>query len=75
LYAMHQVGAFFVTRAKADMDDQCVYSAPTDRSTGIIADQRVMLNGYYSAKKYPEDLRRVRFKERHRPGAPWPPAC
>ena len=39
-----------------------VYSAPVDRDTGVICDQRVMLNGYYSAKKYPEHLRRIRFK-------------
>lgn len=62
LYAMHQVGAFFVTRAKAGMDTRRVYSAQTDRTSGVIADQRVMLNGYYSAKNYPEHLRRIRFK-------------
>src|SRR5437667_5087857 len=63
LYALHQTGAFFVTRAKSPMDARRVYSAPTDRSTGVISDQRVMLNGYYSGKKYPEHLRRVRFKD------------
>ena len=36
---------------------------PVNRSTGIICDQRVMLNGHYSAKKYPEHLRRIRFKD------------
>jgi len=60
---MHQAGAFFVTRAKAGMDARRVYSDPVDRSTGIICDQRVMLNGHYSAKKYPEHLRRIRFKD------------
>jgi len=63
LYALHQAGAFFVTRAKSPMDARRVYSAPTDRSTGVISDQRVMLNGFYSGKKYPEHLRRVRFKD------------
>jgi IS4 transposase len=63
LYAMHQAGAFFVTRAKSPMDARRVYSATVDRTTGVICDQRVMLNGYYSAKKYPEHLRRVRFKD------------
>jgi transposase len=63
LYALHQAGAFFVTRAKSPMDARRVYSAATDRSTGVISDQRVMLNGYYSARKYPEYLRRVRFKD------------
>jgi Domain of unknown function (DUF4372)/Transposase DDE domain len=63
LYALHQAGAFFVTRAKSPMDARRVYSAATDRSTGIISDQRVMLNGYYSARRYPEHLRRIRFKD------------
>ena len=54
---------FFVTRAKAGMDARRVYSDPVNRSTGIICDQRVMLNGHYSAKKYPEHLRRIRFKD------------
>ena len=63
LYTLHQAGAFFVTRAKSPMDARRVYSAPVDRDTGVICDQRVMLNGYYSAKKYPEHLRRIRFKD------------
>jgi hypothetical protein len=63
LYALHQAGAFFVTRAKSPMDARRVYSAPTDRATGVICDQQVMLNGFYSARKYPEHLRRIRFKD------------
>jgi len=63
LYALHQAGAFFVTRAKSPMDSRRVYSAPTDRGTGVISDQQVMLNGHYSAKKYPEHLRRIKFKD------------
>ena len=63
LHAMHQAGAFFVTRAKAGMDARRVYSGPTDRNSGVICDQRVMLNGFYSAKNYPDHLRRIRFKD------------
>ena len=63
LYTLHQTGAFFVTRAKSPMDARRVYSATVDRATGVICDQRVMLNGYYSAKSYPEHLRRIRFKD------------
>ena len=63
LYAMHQAAAFFVTRAKANMDARRMYSAPTDRTSGVICDQRVMLNGRYSAQHYPEHLRRIRFKD------------
>jgi len=63
LYTLHQAGAFFVTRAKSPMDARRVYSAGTDRASGAVCDQRVMLNGYYSARKYPEHLRRIRFKD------------
>ena len=63
LYKLHQVGAFFVTRAKRGMDARRVYSAPTDRSTGVICDQAIALNGHYAAKHYPEHLRRIRFKD------------
>jgi transposase len=63
LYALHQTGAFFITRAKSPMDARRVYSAAIDRTTGVLCDQRVMLNGYYSAQSYPEHLRRIRFKD------------
>ena len=63
LYTLHQAGVFFVTRAKSPMDARRVYSAPTDRTSGVVCDQRVLLNGYYSAKKYPEHLRHIRFKD------------
>ena len=63
LYKMHQSGAFFVTRAKRGMDARRVYSAATDRSTGVICDQSIALNGYYIARYYPEHLRRIRFKD------------
>ena len=43
LYVLHQAGAFFVTRAKSNIDAHRVYSAPTDRSTGIICDQTISL--------------------------------
>jgi len=45
------------------MSARRVYSAPTERDTGVICDQRVMLNGNASARKYPEHLRRIRFKD------------
>jgi hypothetical protein len=63
LYTMHQGGAFFVTRAKSSMDARRVYSAPTDRSSGVICDQRIALNGFYPSKGYPEHLRRIRFND------------
>ena len=45
------------------MDARRVYSAPAQRAAGVICDQRVMLNGFYAAKAYPDHLRRIRFKD------------
>ncbi len=63
LYVLHQAGAFFVTRAKSNLDARRLYSAPTDRTTGIICDQTIALNGHYSQQHYPDHLRRVRLKD------------
>jgi hypothetical protein len=63
LFALHQAGAFFVTRAKRGMNAHRVYSMPADRDTGIICDQRIMLDGFYVAQDYPEQLRRIRYTD------------
>jgi transposase len=63
LHAMHRAGAFFVTRAKSNMNAHRVYSAATDRTTGIICDQTIALDGHYTSRHYPEHLRRVRFRD------------
>jgi len=63
LHALHLAGAFFVTRAKSNMKWHRVYSMPTDRTTGIICDQRIALDGFYTQQDYPTQLRRVRFND------------
>ena len=63
LHVLHLAGAFFVTRAKSNMDAHRVYSAPTDRRTGIICDQTIALDGHYTSQHYPEHLRRIRFRD------------
>jgi Domain of unknown function (DUF4372)/Transposase DDE domain len=63
LYALHRSGSFFVTRAKACLDARRVYSASTDRSSGVVCDQSVVLNGFYAHRRYPDQLRRVRFHD------------
>ena len=50
LHVLHQAGAFFVTRAKANLDARRVYSAPTDRIAGVIADQTIALGGVVAAE-------------------------
>jgi transposase len=63
LHAMHQAGAFFVTRAKSNLKAHRRYSASTDRTTGIICDQTIALDGHYAKQHYPERLRRIRFRD------------
>src|SRR3954449_3680867 len=63
LYALHQAGAFFVTRAKSNLRAHRVYSAPPDRGAGIIADQTIALDGIRTRHEYPIHLRRIRFKD------------
>ena len=63
LHRLHLAGAFFVTRAKSNLKAHRVYSVPTDRDTGILCDQTIALEGFYSKQDYPTYLRRVRFKD------------
>jgi hypothetical protein len=61
LYAIHQAGAFFVTRAKDNFSFRRLYSHPVDKSTGVRCDQTVVLKGHQARKDYPEKLRRIRY--------------
>jgi hypothetical protein len=63
LYRLHQAGGFFVTRAKSNLNAHRVYSSATDRTTGVIADQTITLDGFYTSRDYPVHLRRVRFRD------------
>ena len=63
LYALHQADAFFVTRAKKNFRYRRVYSAPTERTLGVIADQMVTLEGVQTKLRYPDRLRRIRYRE------------
>ena len=61
LYRIHLAGAFFVTRAKSNLDASRIYSEQVNKQTGVLADQSIALNGYDSRKDYPSHLRRIRF--------------
>jgi len=62
LHRLHEAGAFFVTRAKSNLQAKRRYSQAVDRSTGLICDQSITLTVFYSKAGYPEALRRIRFK-------------
>lgn len=61
LSVIHQAEAYFVTRAKDNMNYRRLYSAKVNKSKGIKCDQTIMLNNYYSAKNYPEKIRRIKY--------------
>ena len=61
LYALHQAQAFFVTRAKSNLQYRRVYSHPVDKTTGLRCDQTITLTGTRSNQEYPIHLRRVKF--------------
>lgn len=61
LYQMHLAKAFFVTRAKDNFNFKRIYSAQVDKSKGVLCDQTIELAGFYSFKKYPEKIRRIKF--------------
>jgi hypothetical protein len=63
LHVLHLAGAFFVTRAKSNIDAHRVYSAPRDQTTGIICDQTIALDGRYTSQHYPEHLPRIRLRD------------
>lgn len=61
LYRLHQALAYFVVRAKRDFIFRRRYSHAVDRSTGVRSDQTIVVTGKYTAKKFPDLLRRVSF--------------
>ena len=61
LYKIHTSEAFFVTRAKDNMNYRRLYSHPKDIAAGVIYDQTIMLNNHYASKDYPAKMRRIKF--------------
>ena len=64
LHGIHLSQAFFITRTKANFQFRRIYSQPAKKSLGILCDQTVMLTGFYSAKYYPDRLRRIHFYDK-----------
>ena len=56
-------GSFFVARAKLNLDAMDSISRATVRSTSVICDQIIALNGSCTKQDYLENLRRIRVKD------------
>ena len=61
LYTIHRMPAFFVVRAKKNLRCRRLYSQKIDKTSGVRADQTIMLTGKKSIEAYPEVLRRVSY--------------
>lgn len=61
LFQVHKAGAYFITRAKKNLDFERMYSAKVDKATGLKCDQTIKLKGYYPSKDYPEKMRRIKY--------------
>lgn len=61
LYRIQRHSAFFVTRARTNSQLKRVYSKEVNNFKGVRCDQTVKLIGYYSSRKYPDKLRRIKF--------------
>lgn len=61
LYRIHTAGAFFVTRAKDNMNYRRVYSFAKNPATGVRFDQAIRLNNYSASLDYPVKLRLIKY--------------
>jgi hypothetical protein len=61
LYTFTQACAFFITRAKKNMQFYRRNSRPVERSAGLRSDQTILLTGVRTAQRYPDPLRRIHY--------------
>jgi len=63
LFDLNQRAVFFVIRAKQNLRFRRLYSRTQDVSRNIQGDQIGVLTGYNSFRSYPQQLRRIRYKD------------
>jgi IS4 transposase len=63
LRRLDEARAVFVIRARRNLDFRRLYSRPVDRSTGLLCDQTIRLEGRDAGRDYPDKLRRVRYRD------------
>jgi IS4 transposase len=61
LYRFVLAAAFFVVRARVNLQYRRRYSHPVDKSTGLRCDQTIVLTGQDSSRVYPVPARQVRY--------------
>lgn len=61
LYGFVLANAFFVTRAKTNLQCNRLESRPVDAATGVRSDQIIRLRNLSSIQHYPDKLRRIHY--------------
>jgi hypothetical protein len=61
LYRFQTCMAFFVTRAKKNLQCRRQKNRPVDKTIGLRCDQTIVLTGSKSAEEYPQSLRRIKY--------------
>ena len=63
LHRLHCAGAFFITRAKRNLDFGVRRRNAADPSAGVVGDRHVRLRGPKSRRLYPDTLRLIRYAD------------
>jgi hypothetical protein len=61
LYKLHQTPCYFIIRSKNNTCLKRLYSRVVDRSSGVRSDHIVIPASLYTRKKFPANLRRIRY--------------
>ena len=61
LYSLHLKKAFFVIRAKENLQFKRMTSKLVNKKNNILCDQEIQLKGFYSKINYPENIRRIKY--------------
>lgn len=64
LHKITNHSAYFVIRAKSNLNFDRMYSRKVDKTTGVECDQIGKLAGFYVSKQYHDKLRRVKFYDK-----------
>lgn len=63
LYKIHLVEAFFVIRAKNNLQYRLIKSFKANKAIGVYCDQKIKLKNKLVATYYPQEMRRIKFKD------------
>lgn len=61
IYRIAFAGAYFVIRAKKNLQFRRMYSAKVDKTIGVNCVQTIKLTGFYPSQELPEKLRRIKY--------------